>query len=45
MNKGRIYFNQSPYQKQIIQYQKNEEYLDILSSVINDLEKGMASVI
>ena len=45
MNKERIYFNQFPYQRQIMQYQKNEEYLDIISSVINDLEKGMVPVI
>ena len=37
--------NQAPYQRQIMQYQKNEEYSDIISSVINDLEKGMIPVI
>jgi len=28
-----------------MQYQKKEEYSDIISSVINDLEKGMIPVI
>ena len=37
--------NQAPYQRQIMQYQKNEEYSDIISSVINDLKKGMVPVI
>jgi carboxylate-amine ligase len=37
--------NQAPYQRQIMQYQKNEEYSDIISSIINDLEKGMIPVI
>ena len=37
--------NRAPYQRQIMQYQKNEEYSDIISSVINDLEKGMIPVI
>ena len=31
--------NQVPYQRQIMQYQKNNEYTDIFSSAINDLDK------
>ena len=37
--------NQVPYQRQIMQYQKNNEYSDIFSSAINDLDKGMIPVI
>jgi len=37
--------NQAPYQRQIIQYQKNNEYSDIILSAISDLEKGMIPVI
>jgi carboxylate-amine ligase len=34
--------NQAPYQRQILHYNKNNEYSDIISSTINELGKGMA---
>jgi len=34
--------NQAPYQRQILYYNKNNEYSDIISSTINELGKGMA---
>ena len=34
--------NQAPYQRQILHYNKNSEYSDIISSTINELGKGMA---
>ena len=34
--------NQAPYQRQILHYNKNKEYSDIISSTINELGKGMA---
>ena len=37
--------NQAPYQRQIMQYNKDNKILDIILSVINDLEKGMVAVI
>jgi len=37
--------NQAPYQRQIMQYNKDNKILDIILSVINDLEKGMVAVL
>ena len=37
--------NQAPYQRQIMQYNKDNEFLDIILSAINDLEKGMVAVL
>ena len=37
--------NQVPYQRQIMQYNKDNEFLDIILSAINDLEKGMVAVL
>ena len=37
--------NQAPYQRQIFQYNKNNEYSDIIMSTINELEKGMSVVL
>lgn len=37
--------NQAPYQRQILHYNKNNEYSDIISSTINELGKGMAVVL
>tara|TARA_B110000263_G_scaffold61250_1_gene52655 strand:+ start:3729 stop:4865 length:1137 start_codon:yes stop_codon:yes gene_type:complete len=34
--------NQAPYQRQILHYNKNNEYSDIISSTINELGTGMA---
>jgi carboxylate-amine ligase len=34
--------NKAPYQRQILHYNKNNEYSDIISSTINELGKGMA---
>ena len=48
MNKGRIYFNQSPKPTIGVEaelFTINKEYSDIISSVINDLDKGMIPVI
>ena len=33
--------NQAPYQRQIMQYQKNNKSSDIIISAIEELEKGM----
>ena len=41
MSKGGIYFIQSPYQRQILQVQKNNDYTDILKNSIIELEEGM----
>jgi len=35
--------NQVPYQRQIMQYNKDNEFSDIIMSAINDLEKGMVA--
>jgi len=37
--------NQAPYQRQIMQYNKDNEFSDIILSAINDLEKGMVAVL
>ena len=37
--------NQAPYQRQIMQYNKDNKILDIILSAINDLEKGMVAVL
>ena len=37
--------NQAPYQRQIMQYNKDNEFSDIIMSAINDLEKGMVAVL
>ena len=37
--------NQAPYQRQIMQYNRDNEFLDIILSAINDLEKGMVAVL
>ena len=37
--------NQAPYQRQIMQYNKDNEFSDIILSAINHLEKGMAAVL
>ena len=37
--------NQAPYQRQIMQYNKDNEFSDIILSTINDLEKGMVAVL
>ena len=37
--------NQVPYQRQIMQYNKDNEFSDIIMSAINDLEKGMVAVL
>ena len=36
--------NQAPYQRQIMQYKKNHDYLDIILSAIEDLSRGMVAV-
>ena len=37
--------NQAPYQRQIMQYNKDNEFSDIIMLAINDLEKGMVAVL
>ena len=37
--------NQAPYQRQIMQYNKDNEFSDIILSAINDLEKGIVAVL
>ena len=37
--------NQAPYQRKIMQYNKDNKILDIILSAINDLEKGMVAVL
>ena len=37
--------NQASYQRQIMQYNKDNKILDIILSAINDLEKGMVAVL
>ncbi|MBC8310803.1 MAG: glutamate--cysteine ligase [Candidatus Marinimicrobia bacterium] len=37
--------NKAPYQRQIMKYENNNEYSDIILSAINDLEKGMVAVL
>ena len=37
--------NHAPYQRQIMQYNKDNEFSDIILSAINDLEKGMVAVL
>ena len=37
--------NQAPYQRQIMQSNKDNKILDIILSAINDLEKGMVAVL
>jgi len=34
--------NQAPYQRQILQFQKNNDYTDIVRNSIIELEKGIA---
>jgi len=40
-----VEYNQAPYQRQLMQYNKDNELSDIIMSAINDLEKGMAAVL
>ena len=37
--------NQAPYQRQIMQYNKDNEFSDTIMSGINYLEKGMVAVL
>ena len=37
--------NQAPYQRQIMQYNRDNELSDTIFSVINDLDKGMVAVL
>ena len=37
--------NKAPYQRQLMQYNNDNELSDIIMSAINDLEKGMAAVL
>ena len=37
--------NQAPYQRQIMQYNKDNEFSDIIMPAINDSKKGMVAVI
>ena len=37
--------NQAPYQRQIMQYNRDNKFLDIILSAINDLDKGMVAVL
>ena len=37
--------NQAPYQRQIMQYKKDNKFSDIILSAINELEKGMVAVL
>ena len=37
--------NHAPYQREIMQYNKDNEFSDIILSAINDLEKGMVAVL
>ena len=42
---GIVENNQAPYQRQIMQYNKDNEFSDIILSAINDLEKGIVAVL
>ena len=37
--------NQAPYQRKIMQYNRDNKFSDIILSAINDLDKGMVAVL